>query len=70
MDRAQTRFQAARWAEDTPVDVRALAREGNLPILDWLRSPALEIVVEWARAESSATLNALRLEYLEGQDEE
>lgn len=59
----QVLFQAARWAEDTPLDIRAITREGNLAILDWLRSPALDLVKEWAEEGTSSTLDGLRVEY-------
>lgn len=61
---AQLLFQAARWAEETSVDVRALGREGNLEILDWLRPPASTVVEEWASSGTSATFDALLAEYL------
>ena len=59
----QVLFQAARWAEETSVDIRAVTREGNLAILDWLRPPALEVVEEWAEDGTSRTLEGLRVEY-------
>lgn len=62
--RGQVLFQAARWAEDTSIDAVALAREGNLAILEWLRSPAREILQECAEGGASATFAALRREYL------
>ena len=65
----QALFQAARWAEDTSVDVQALAIENNLAILEWLRPPAVGIVEEWARSGDSATLHDLRAEYLSSAEE-
>ena len=61
---AQLLFQAARWADETSVDVRALGREGNLEILDWLRPPASAVVEEWASGGASATFEALLADYL------
>ena len=61
---AQNLFRTARWAEDTPIDVRALALEGNLEILEWLREPASSIVREWSELGSSPTQEALVKEYV------
>ncbi len=60
----QNLFRAARWAEETSIDVRALALEGNLEILEWLVEPAASIVKEWSDKGSSATLESLVREYL------
>jgi hypothetical protein len=60
----QELFRASRWVEETAVDVRALAAEGNLEIVEALRSPAAEMVGEWARTETSATVEAWLTEYV------
>jgi hypothetical protein len=60
----QELFRASRWVEDTAVDVRALAAEGNLEIVEALRDPAARIVGEWARAGASATVETWLAEYV------
>ena len=61
---AQNLFRTARWAEETSIDVRALALEDNLEILEWLLEPASSMVREWAELGSSPTLEALVKEYV------
>jgi hypothetical protein len=60
----QELFRASRWVEDTAVDVRALAVEGNREIVEALRAPASEIVEEWARTGGSATVEEWLAEYV------
>ena len=61
----QELFRASRWVEDTAVDVRALAAEGNLEIVEALRPTGVaEIVEEWARAGSSPTVEEWLAEYV------
>lgn len=44
----QAFLRAARWIDRTGYDLRALAREGNLPVLHWLEGESREVVEEWA----------------------
>lgn len=60
---SQACFRAARWIDRTPYDLRALAREGNLPVLHWLEEESRKIVEEWAATGRSATVNGLLEEY-------
>jgi hypothetical protein len=62
--RSQACFRAARFLDRTGYDVRALAREGNLPILPWLDGEARTVVEEWAAEGSSAGLERLLGAYL------
>lgn len=55
----QACFRAARFLDRTRFDLRALAREGNLPILHWLDEEGQGIVEEWAADGRSATVEAL-----------
>jgi len=58
---------ASRHLEATPLDVAALAREGNLAVLSWLPAPAREIVeahVEHGRVER---LEQLRVRWRSGE---
>jgi hypothetical protein len=64
----QELFRASRWVEDTAVDVRALAAEGNLEIVEALREPAAEIVGEWGRTGASATVDRWLAEYVGASD--
>jgi hypothetical protein len=61
----QELFRASRWVEDAAIDVRALAAEGNLEIVEALRAlgPAT-IVGEWARTGSSVTVESWLAEYV------
>jgi hypothetical protein len=61
----QELFRASRWVEDAAIDVRALAAEGNLEIVEALRAtgPA-SIVREWARAGESPTVESWLAEYV------
>lgn len=62
--RSQACFRAARFLDRTRLDLRAVAREGNLPILPWLDEEARRIVEEWAATGASATFATLYDEYL------
>jgi len=55
---------AARHLETTPLDLGALAREGNLGVVDWLAPAARRLVEEAARGGTPAELAALRSEWL------
>lgn len=46
--RGQAFLRAARWTDRTDYDLRALAREGNLPVLHWLEGESRQLVEEWA----------------------
>jgi hypothetical protein len=60
---SQALYRAARFLDRTPYDLRALAREGNLPVLPWLEGEAQTIVQEWASTGRSATVEGLHAEY-------
>jgi hypothetical protein len=63
----QQLFRASRWVEDSATDVRALAIEGNLEIVESLRAAAVaEIVGQWARTGASATVDQWIAEYVAG----
>jgi hypothetical protein len=62
--RSQACFRAARFLDRTGYDVRALAREGNLPILHWLDSEPRRIIEDWAATSSSSAFTRLQAEYL------
>ena len=60
----QELFRASRWVEDAAVDVRALATERNLDIVEALRTTlAAAIVGEWAREGASSTVDGWLAEY-------
>ncbi|MFP3939867.1 MAG: hypothetical protein ACLF0P_06135 [Thermoanaerobaculia bacterium] len=52
--RGQAFLRAARWIDRTDYDLRALAREGNLPVLHWLEGESRQVVEEWAAEGRSA----------------
>ncbi|HEX2466047.1 MAG TPA: hypothetical protein VHR17_15595 [Thermoanaerobaculia bacterium] len=61
----QELFRASRWVEDAAVDVRALAAEGNLEIVEALRAPGpATIIAEWARAGASRMVESWLAEYV------
>jgi hypothetical protein len=60
----QALYGAARQADRTQYDLRALAREGNLAVLGWLEALGRAAVEEWARAGSVPLLEELLAEYL------
>jgi hypothetical protein len=61
----QELFRASRWVEDAAIDVRAIAAEGNLGIVEALRaSGPATIVAEWARAGASPTIESWLTEYV------
>ncbi|MEM8933989.1 MAG: hypothetical protein AAGE94_22550 [Acidobacteriota bacterium] len=62
----QAYFRAARGAETTSHDLRALAREKNLKVLDWLDERSMQIVEEQlADPPRPIGLERLKAEYLE-----
>lgn len=60
----QAFFRAARGAEATHHDLVALAREGNLTVMDWLDARSLEIVAELVKTGRSELLSELLHDYL------
>lgn len=60
----QALYAAARQADRTQYDLRALAREGNLAVLGWLDPLGRAAVEEWARAGVVPLLDELLSEYL------
>lgn len=60
---AQALLASARHLEATPLDVSALTREGNLPVLTWLSPLAREIVGEMVASGHSERLQALQAEW-------
>jgi hypothetical protein len=60
----QELFRASRWVDDSAVDVRSLALEGNLDVAEALRGDvAAAIIEEWAATGSSAIVDAWLAEY-------
>ncbi len=57
-------YRAARFADRSEHDLEALAREGNLGLLEWLDPLGQTVVKEIAGAGSSGLLAELRSEYL------
>lgn len=57
-------LRAARVADETRRDLEALAREGNLGVLDWLDERSLEMMKEMTATGRSALLDSLLNEYL------
>lgn len=60
----QALLRAARGLDRAHHDLRALAREGHLGLLDWLDPHSREIVAGWAAVGKSARLDAELAEYL------
>ncbi|MDX1999929.1 MAG: hypothetical protein SF066_19610 [Thermoanaerobaculia bacterium] len=60
----QSLMRAARFLDRTHLDVRALAREGHLGLLDALDVASREIVTEWAASGRSRWVEAAMAEYL------
>jgi hypothetical protein len=59
----QALLASARHLEATPLDVPALAREGNLPVLSWLSPGAREMVAELVESGRSQRLEGLLLDW-------
>jgi len=51
---------AARHIEVSGLDVAAVAREGNLPVVDWLPPAVRELIAEWVADGRSRRLDDLR----------
>lgn len=62
--RGQQHFRAGRWVDRTRYDLRVLAAEGNLPVIERIDPASRRIVEEWAETGRSATVDALVEEYL------
>ncbi len=60
----QALFRAARGAESTSRDLAAVAREGNLGVLDWLDERSVALVGELVAGGRSSLLESLLEEYL------
>ena len=60
---AQDLFRASRWAAETPVEVRAVALEGNLGVVDWVAGEVTELILEWASSGGSTRLEQWLTEY-------
>ncbi len=61
----QALLLAARRADTTRRDLAALAREGNLGVLDWLDGRSVDLVAEITATGRSSSVEALLAEYLE-----
>lgn len=59
-------FAAARHLEATTLDLAALAREGNLGVVDWLPAAVRRDVEQWLERGSSERLDELRARWGEG----
>lgn len=59
----QALLASARHLEATPLDVPALTREGNLPVLSWLSPGAREMVAELVESGRSQRLEKLLLDW-------
>lgn len=62
--RSQGFFRAARWIDATDYDVPALAREGNLGVVDHVDDASRELVEEWLGEGRSRLIEELTSEYL------
>ncbi|HVS65616.1 MAG TPA: hypothetical protein VMT85_19165 [Thermoanaerobaculia bacterium] len=60
----QVLFRAAREVDRTAFDLRALAREGNLRVLEWLAEPAGALVDGWLATGAAPLLDDLAAEVL------
>lgn len=61
---AQSLFRAAREIDRTGYDLKALHREGNLKVLEWLDGPAVAVAEEWLDRQSTSQLDELTNEVL------
>ncbi len=60
-------FRAARWVDTAPQDVQALAREGNLAIIEAVRGKGRDLLEQLVEGRREHLLEELRVEYLEGE---
>jgi len=51
-------FRAARWVEDSHLDVEALCREGNLEVIAEIQAPALDLIRAAADGKASGLVDA------------
>lgn len=63
--RVQGLYRAAREADRTPYDLEALARDGNLGVLDWLSAEARRIVDEALEEDPPSRIQRLLEEYVQ-----
>ena len=63
MAAGQALFRAARGADTTPFDLRALVQEDNLKVIDWLNGHGRQIIEEWVRSGASSMIEELFTEY-------
>lgn len=61
----QALFRAARGADQTAYDLRALARDGHLGVLAWLDAPSRSLLGEALRGDRPALVAELLAEYLD-----
>lgn len=61
--KSQEHLRATRFLDRSRLDLRDLARRGNLGILPWLDPVSLEIVAEWAATGESLTVERLLAQY-------
>ena len=57
-------FRAARFVDESPHDLEALARDGNLRVLEWLESGPRELVEEALRDGKASLVEELRRRWL------
>ena len=71
VDRAEAEgsalLAAARHLEASPLDVAALAREGNLAVLSWMAAPARALIESHVATGHVERLERLRAEWRGGQ---
>ena len=65
----QSFSRAARWIERDSIDVVAVARDGNLKVVQWLEEPASTMVNELSAGTGSPSMEALRRDYFAGAAE-
>ncbi|HVS15786.1 MAG TPA: hypothetical protein VMV46_17825, partial [Thermoanaerobaculia bacterium] len=63
-EEGQGLFRASRELDRTPFDLPALARDGNLKVLDWLEGPAGPLVESWLARREAPLLEELIVEVL------
>lgn len=62
-------FRAARFVDDSPHDLEALARDGNLHVFEWLEPAPRELVEETLREGKARMVEELRTRWLRGGGE-
>jgi hypothetical protein len=66
--RAQSFFRAARWVDEESRDVAAIAREGNLAVVDWLEPACRREIERFAVGDAATVLGRLAAELVAGED--